>query len=106
MFTCDDCYMYAGVVFQFDLIINDYGLDLASLIVEGKMVLQVKLAADISSQYEVSNEVQAAEIEMYPIKFVVSGVPFVLDTKVPIMLGYDTKFDPEGEELRGAKRRC
>ncbi|GMH82090.1 hypothetical protein TrST_g9741 [Triparma strigata] len=97
VFTCDDCYMYAGVAFQFDLIINDYGLDLASLIVEGKMVLQVKLAADISSQYEVSNEVQAAEIEMDPIKFAVSGVPFVLDTKVPIMLGYDTKFDPKAQ---------
>jgi hypothetical protein len=100
--TCNDCYMHSELAFKFDLVINDYDIELATLVGEGDMVISAGSSVSVSAG-TITNSVRVANLDMGGIHFMIGPVPVVLTATIPIDLGYEIMLSEAASFTIGAR---
>ncbi|CAE7938312.1 unnamed protein product [Symbiodinium necroappetens] len=87
-FTCHNCFFDLGASVHLELNIQDYKVEHLVMYLEG----DAKMQYDVSLQpqyFHASNDTVISTLKLDEVHFSIAGIPFVLDTTVPISLGYD-----------------
>ena len=99
---CGDCYMHADIEFRFDLVIDDYDVELAQLVGDGSYVLSAQSKVTVEGG-TIADEVTAATVDMGSVHFMIGPVPVVLGATVPIDLGYEISMSSDASFTVGAR---
>ncbi|GMH71374.1 hypothetical protein TrST_g3339 [Triparma strigata] len=99
---CGDCYMHAEIEFRFDLVINDYDVELAQLVGEGEYVVSAQSQVTVEGG-TITDEVQASTVNMGSVHFMIGPVPVVLSATVPIHVGYEISMSSDATFTVGAR---
>lgn len=86
---CTACAAKATMEITFELTITLRSLKSLAIAVEGDLIAQVGADYGFSKAYEKEAEKLVTTIKLPNIEFTIGPVPFVINTEIPILIGYD-----------------
>lgn len=94
-FQCNDCYVNLDASVHYDIEISDYNLNKAAIWLEGDANIQIH-ATMTSAEFTEANSTTIATIKPQEVSFTVAGIPMVIDTTIPVEIGYNATISEQG----------
>lgn len=95
-FTCDECFFNLDASLNYDIEIADYKLNKLAVWLQGN--LDINLHATLESRsFSVANSSVIATVTPPELTFTVAGIPMVIDTTIPIEVGYNATATENGQ---------
>jgi hypothetical protein len=98
-FVCHECFFNLEASVHYDIVIKDYKLDHVAAWLEGDMNVNIDASLDTTS-YHSNNSETVATIKVPEVTFTVGGIPMVIDTTIPVEVGYDAAVSEKGGTIR------
>lgn len=95
-FTCNQCFFNLDASLNYDIEISNYKLSKLAIWLQGNLDLSMQATLD-SSSFSAENSSVIATIRPPELTFTVAGIPMVIDTTIPIEIGYNATVSEHGQ---------